>query len=106
MTQQNREAVSIDISQPLQKIDAAKGVKITSTNWRPGQGALEARQRVEQAIKEQHQREVEIREMDPTFARLRSLEKSFESVVERLVRMEESIAVTNATIKQLAEVKQ
>lgn len=58
-----------------QTVDAANGAKITATNWKPGVGAEQARLRAERIAREQHQREMDRYNQDPTVQRIINLEK-------------------------------
>ena len=74
MTQRNRPAVHVDITNN-QTVDAANGAKITATNWKPGVGTEQARLRAERIAREQHQREMDRYNQDPTVQHIINLEK-------------------------------
>ena len=90
MTQKNRPAVHIDITNK-QTVDAANDAKITATNWKPGAGAEQARLRAEQMAREQHQREMDRYNQDPTVQRIINLEKQNQLMQQQIIELIKSV---------------
>lgn len=91
MTQEHRIPVHIDIS-GSEQVTAAKGAKITGTRWDPNKGAREAQQRVEEAVREEHQREQDRVAQDPTQRRLVALEDQYKSLAAAHKKLQTRIA--------------
>lgn len=88
MTQRNREAVSIDITEPLEKITGPSKGRVTKTNWVPKTGADIQRQEREHYTMEQERIQEEMRKRHPDEIRLKTIESLLYSLVERLDRLE------------------
>ena len=86
MTQRNRPAVHVDITRS-ETVESAKGPKITTTTWKPGQGADLAKQRAEQIAREMHQKEMDRYNEDPTVQRIINLENKVDALTELMGRL-------------------
>ena len=87
MTQKNRPAISVDITKPAD-ITGAGTIRVATTKWDPTKGALEAQLLIEQQVKEQHLKEMELHNADPVIQRLNKLESSMESLKRKVAKLE------------------
>lgn len=90
MTQRNRPAVHVDIT-ATDRVTAMRDQKITGTSWDPGNGAREAQQRVEDAVKAQYLAEQQRIAEDPTNVRLARLEAKQELQGQQLAEIVDAI---------------
>ena len=72
MTQRNRPAVSIDITEKEMVTGVSAGT--VKTQWNPNKGADEMRKLAEDIARAEHQREMDLQNNDPTIKRIIVLE--------------------------------
>ena len=73
MTQRNRPAVSIDITEKEMVTGVSAGT-IKRPTWNAGKGADEMRKLAEDIARAEHQREMDLQNNDPTIKRIIDLE--------------------------------
>ena len=72
MTQRNREAVSIDITEKPMVTGVSAGT--VKARWNPNKGADEMKRLAEEIARAEHQREMDLQNNDPTIKRIIDLE--------------------------------